>query len=179
MLVIKFITFFAWGMMTCFHGLGQHRLVDGKSTVNFRIKNFGISVNGSFSGLSGNMLFDKNNPGAASFKATIDASSINTGIGARDRHLKKPDYLNVEKFPTISFVSEKVALTTEGKYLATGKLFIKDRSRQISFPFTIAAEHGGTRFTGSFSVNRRDFNVGGSSISLSDNLIIFLSVFAD
>lgn len=166
-------------MLACLHGLGQQRLVDGKSTVKFKIKNLGIPVNGRFSGLSGSILFDKNNPGGASFQATIDASSISTGIGARDRHLKKPEYFNVEKFPTISFVSEKVAMTADGKYIVTGKLSIKDRSRQISFPFTMAEEQGATRFTGSFSINRREFNVGESSISLSDNLIVFLSVFAD
>jgi len=175
----RYLIFFAFGLLTCINGLCQHRLVNARSTVNFRIRNLGISVNGSFSGLLGKISFDENNPGAASFEATVDASSVNTGIGARDRHLKKPDYLNIEKYPTISFVSEKVTRESDGGYMVTGKLFIKDKVKQISFPFTAEAEQEGTRFTGSFSINRREFNVGGSSISLSDNLTIFLSVFAD
>jgi polyisoprenoid-binding protein YceI len=179
MLMTRYLIFFGLSTLTFFNCLGQQRLVDSRSTVKFSIKNLGITVNGSFSGLSGNIKFDENNPGTASFEATVDASSINTGIGARDRHLKKPDYLDVEKFPAISFVSEKVTRASDGKYIVTGNLSIKNRIKQISFPFTANAEQGGTRFTGSFSINRRDFNVGGSSITLSDNLIIFLSVFAD
>ncbi len=133
MWISRYLIFFAVVMLTCLSGLGQLRLVGGKSTVKFRIRNLGIAVNGSFSGLSGNITFDKNNPGAASFEARVDASSVNTGIGARDRHLKKPDYLDIEKFPAISFVSEKVTRASDGRYMVTGKLFIKDKDQTDKF----------------------------------------------
>jgi len=166
-------------LLTGFKGLSQQHLVAAMSTVSFKIKNFGITVNGSFSGLRGDVMFTKNDPGQASFSASVDAASINSGISARDRHVKKPDYLYVEKFPRISFVSEKITQGDNGQYIVTGKLSIKDKSKLISFPFMVQAENGGERFTGSFTIDRREFDVGGYSISLSDNLTIFLSVYAD
>jgi polyisoprenoid-binding protein YceI len=59
----------------------------------------------------------------------------------------------------------------------TGKLTIKNVTREISFPFTIVPEAGGYLFTGEFKINRIDFGVGESS-SVSDNLTVLLKVMA-
>lgn len=151
--------------------------VDTKSEVKFTIKNFGLNTNGSLSGLNGTINFNPSNLSAASFKVTLDVNTINTGIGMRDDHLKGEDFFNVAKYPNISFVSTSIKAENNG-YIATGQLTIKGITKNISFPFTAVSQNGGTLFTGSFSINRKDFGVGGSSTVMSNNVDVDLKVFA-
>jgi len=148
------------------------------SSVKFTIKNFGIPVSGTFTGLKGKIMFDAANPAAAFFYVTVNAATINTGITARDNHLKKEEYLNAGKYPFISFVSEKVvALNNAGMFTVTANITVKGTTKEVSFPFSVAAKNDGYIFTGNFKLNRQDFNVGGNSITLSDNLTVSLSVY--
>ncbi len=151
---------------------------DGKnSAVTFKIKNFGSNVEGSFADLKGTIRFDENSLTATQIDVSIDANSIDTGIGMRDNHLRKKDYFDVKNYPRIRFVSSKVAATEKpSTYSLTGTLTIKNTSRQISFPFTYSVVNGNPVFKGQFQIDRRDFDVGGGSLSMSDNLIVLLSV---
>jgi polyisoprenoid-binding protein YceI len=76
-------------------------------------------------------------------------------------------------------VSAKVEQSNKkGVWLTSGKLTIKNHTKDISFPFTATASAGGGYiFSGKFNINRRDFDVGGSSI-ISDNLEVTLTVLA-
>jgi len=150
---------------------------DAKSKVNFKIKNFGSSVEGSFKGLKGTLNFDASNLSNALFDVTINSATIDTGISMRDNHLRKRDYFDVTDFPTIRFVSSNVAKTGKlNEAVVSGKLTIKNTTKEISFPFRYNETNSVLHFTGEFKINRRDFNVGGSSFSLSDELIVLLDV---
>ena len=133
--------------------------VDANEAVTFAIKNFGINTNGEFKGLKGIIKWDASNPSASVFNVTVDANTINTDIDMRDSHLKKEEYFNTEKYPTINFVSTAVTANN-----VTGNLTIKGVTKQISFPFTVKPSAGGYLFEGSFEINRRDFGVGGQCI---------------
>lgn len=148
---------------------------DASSEVRFAIKNFGVTVNGSFKGLKGKIIFDEQALAASSVTVTVDASTVNTGNGSRDKHLKKEDYFNAEAYPTLSFVSTKIT-GKPGAYNIEGNLTIKGTTKTISFPFTATATTNGYRLNGQFKINRRNFNVGGSSWVLSDDLTVSLSV---
>lgn len=148
--------------------------VDTTDAITFTIKNFGIPTKGNFKGLQGNIKWDKDNPGTAAFDVTIDAKTINTGIDNRDEHLRKEDYFNVEKFPLIRFKSTAVTATN-----ITGNLTIKGISKTISFPYTAVASGKGYLFQGSFSISRKDFGIGGTTLTLSDEAIITLKVQAN
>lgn len=152
---------------------------DAGSTVKFTIKNFGLNVGGTLKGLKGKITFLPTNLPASTFAITLDAATINTGNGSRDGHLKKDDYFDVEKFPTLQFVSTSItAGDKSGSYNIAGLLTIKGKAKSISFPFTATPTAGGHQFTGSFSINRRDFKVGGNSLVLSDKLNVSLNVAA-
>lgn len=155
----------------------DYKPVDSKSEVSFTIKNFGINTNGSFSGLKGSVHFDPNNLPTASFNVSVDVNTINTGIDARDNHLKKEEYFDAEKYATINFTSTGVKKDNQS-YIITGQLNIKGVSKTESFPFTAVSQNGGMLFTGSFTINRKDFGVGGSSAVLGSNVDINLKVFA-
>ena len=153
--------------------------VDEGSKVKFIIRNFGINTAGTFEGLSGTLIFDPNNLSIAEFNVSVDAQTVNTDINARDNHLRKAEYLDVEKYPKLSFKSTKVSKTNMAEYLYIyGNLTIKDVTQEVKFPFTVTPKNGGFLFEGEFKINRRDFGVGGRSFSLSDELKVELSVFA-
>ena len=147
--------------------------VDTDNAVTFAIKNFGINTNGEIKGLKGIIKWDAANPAASIFNVTVDAKTINTGIDLRDNHLKDEDYLSVEKYPVISFVSTAVSAGN-----VTGNLTIKSTTKQVSFPFTVKPSNGSYLFEGAFTINRRDFDVGGSSMSLGNNVTVNLKVQA-
>ncbi len=155
----------------------QYTPVDQGSSISFKIKNFGFNVSGSFSGLQGSIRFDPDNPSSGSFDVSIDANSINTGIDSRDGHLREESYFDVKKYPRIRFVSEKIEASGKGSYTVSGKLTIKNHTKDISFPFTATAVENGLLFKGEFKINRKDFDVGGSS-TISNGLDVMLSVLA-
>ena len=155
----------------------QYKPVDSKSEIQFTIKNFGLNTNGTLNGLKGVINFNPSNLSSASFNVSIDVNTINTGVGMRDNHLKGEDYFNAEKYSTINFVSTGVK-TQNGGYIISGQLTIKGISKFISFPFTAVQQNDGMLFTGDFNINRKDFNVGGSSAVLSNNVDVSLKVFA-
>lgn len=151
---------------------------DAGSTIKFAIKNFGLSTGGTFTGIKGDIKFDAANYSAASFTVTINATTINTNNQSRDKHLRKEEYFDVEKYPIISFVSSSVSTAKAGSFLMQGKLTIKGITKDIAFPFTATAQNNDYLFAGSFKINRRDFSVGGSSMVLGDNLEVSLSIVA-
>jgi polyisoprenoid-binding protein YceI len=155
----------------------QYKLSDEKSEIKFTIKNFGLNVSGSFTGLNGAINFNASNLSASSFNASVDVNTINTGIDLRDSHLKKEEYFNAEKYSTIRFVSTSITGNQNG-YTVSGNLTVKGTTRAVSFPFTVQNQDDGMLFSGSLSIDRKDFNVGGSSAVLSNNVEIHLKVFA-
>ncbi len=159
-------------------GFAQLHPVPNESNVHFTIKNFGFSVDGLFSGIEGDIRFNPDSPSAACFQVSLNAASINTDNSIRDSHLRDEDYLDVKNHPRIQFLSENVrAMNKKGSFMMTGKLSIKNKTKEISFPFTASPSGNGYLFAGSFRISRRDFDVGGSS-TVSDNLTVDLNVLA-
>lgn len=152
--------------------------VDEGSAISFKIKNFGFNTDGSFKGLRGTIVFDPQNVAADSFDVSVDAASVNTDNNMRDDHLRKEAYFDVDKYPRIRFVSSSVVATDAGgHYRITGKLTIKGTTKEISFPFLATAAGDDFIFKGSFTINRRDFDVGGTS-SLGNEVTLTLTVLA-
>jgi polyisoprenoid-binding protein YceI len=150
---------------------------DASSKVSFKIKNFGSTVNGSFKGLKGTILFDASRLSDSKFDVTVNAATIDTGIGMRDNHLRKTDYFDATDFPLIRFVSAKVvASANPNEAIITGKLTIKKTTKEISFPFSYSVSNVGLHFKGEFKIDRTDFGVGGNSFSLSDEVTVSLDV---
>jgi len=175
---MKKIFLFSFIAITGLIASAQLKPVEKDSEVKFKVKNFGFNVNGSFSGLDGAIVFDPDNLATSSFDVSIDANTIFTDNNARDNHLREDTYFDVKNYPRIRFVSTKVTTSNKsGTYFIFGKLTIKKQTKEISFPFTADSSNDGYLFKGSFKINRRDFDVGGSS-TISDNVDLTLSVLA-
>jgi polyisoprenoid-binding protein YceI len=155
----------------------QYTPTDQGSALKFRIKNFGFAADGSVSGLQGTIRFDPNDLAGSAFDVSVDAATINTGNDMRDGHLKKEDYFDVAHYPRIHFVSTGITAVKGRGYTVIGKLTIKQETKEISFPFVATALGNDYIFKGDFSINRKDFHVGGSS-TISNTVAVSLTVFA-
>ncbi|WP_162915608.1 YceI family protein [Paraflavitalea soli] len=150
--------------------------VDDSSSINFSIKNLGIKVKGSFSGLQGAIVFDPAQPEKSVFEVQVSAASVNTGNEKRDDHLRQEVFFDVKNYPHIKFVSTKVVPGRKaGTFFMEGTLTIKSISLPISFPFTVTPTTGGYWLEGKLGMRRKPFLVGRTS-TISDKLTVFLRV---
>ena len=78
------------------------------SKITFKIKNAGITVDGSFSDLQANIKFNPKNRDKSVLKASVGVASIKTGIKKRDKDLQMRKYFDVEKYPRIMMTSKKI-----------------------------------------------------------------------
>ena len=102
------------------------------SSVHFSVRHMMLSnVRGEFAELSGTVKFDPENPANSTLEAAIEASSISTRDAQRDTHLKSGDFLDVEKFPSLTFQSKKIDAQQGGGQLK-GDLTIHGVTREIT-----------------------------------------------
>lgn len=151
--------------------LSQVQAQEEQHLVSFTIKNAGINVNGFFSEARASVQFDPGNLSNTSLSATIEVSSIDTGIKARDKHLKKEKYFDLENYPQIRFQSVQVTREASG-YLLKGNLTIKETTLPVEIPFTIERVAEGSIFKGSFALDRRDYSVGKNHLILGDEVTV-------
>jgi polyisoprenoid-binding protein YceI len=102
------------------------------SGAHFTVRHMMITnVRGSFKKVTGTVVYDPENPADTSIQAEIDASSISTNDDQRDAHLRSADFLDVAKFPTITFRSTKVQPDSESEWTVTGDLTIHGVTRPV------------------------------------------------
>ncbi|HSP68106.1 MAG TPA: YceI family protein [Bryobacteraceae bacterium] len=100
---------------------------------HFKVRHMMISnVKGEFSHITGSVEFDPSNPAAASVQASMDAATVSTREPDRDRHLKSRDFLDVNRYPSITFQSTKVVPAGEHGYDVTGDLTIRGVTRGVT-----------------------------------------------
>lgn len=102
------------------------------SSAQFSIRHMMISnVRGGFSSVKGTVEYDADNPGNSSIDVVIDASTIKTLDDQRDAHLKSADFLDVEKYPAITFKSTKVTSSGDGEAKVEGDLTIHGVTKPV------------------------------------------------
>lgn len=142
-----------------------------QSKVSFTIKNFGLKTDGTLTGLQGTLELDPSTAEPKTISLSADANTINTDNKMRDNHLRKAEYFDVATFPKLTFTATSFSKTATG-YLVKGNLTIKGTTKNIDINCTTTKDNSGMLFKGSFPINRRDYKVGGGSISLSDDLTV-------
>ncbi len=148
------------------------------SQVIFKVKHMGIStVTGRFDLIEGSYTFDDADMSKSSVETTITAASINTNEQKRDKHLKSPEFLNVEKYPTITFKSKEVRKDGDD-FTIVGDLTINGVTKQVE----LDAEYGGkaqdpmgderTAFTAETKIDRKDFGITWNKTLDSGGLVV-------
>ena len=149
------------------------------SKITFKIKNAGLTVDGSFKGLEANIHFDPAKAYGNKIEASIDVKTINTSIDARDKHLKKEEYFDADKFPRISMTATSFSKGDDGKFKGFFNVTIKGNTKTVPVIFTFTETNGKATFMGTFKINRLDFKVGESSWVMSDDVNITIVVEAE
>ena len=170
---------------------GQYDFDKAHSFIGFKVRHMGlIEVPGFFRDFTGSVNFDSKDISKSTVEFTAKATSVDTGVGGRDKHLRTADFFEVEKYPDITFKSTKVE--KKGKqWMLTGDFTMKGVTKSITFPFEIAGwlpadERSGGKMgiAAETTINRRDFGVNyGSNLpsgvaAVSDQVKIVLQIEA-
>ena len=100
--------------------------------VQFSVRHLTVSnVRGQFGKVSGTVEANESDPARSRIEAEIDPASINTRIEKRDNHLRSPDFLDVAKYPKITFVSTKIEPAGTGRYKVSGDLTLHGVTRPV------------------------------------------------
>jgi polyisoprenoid-binding protein YceI len=113
----------------------------------------------------------------SSVEVTISTASVNTKHEKRDGHLKSPEFLSVEEYPTITFKSTKVMKHGDG-FVAVGDLTIRGVTKTIELPFVIngpVQNPWGQTVMGiesEYKLNRHDYGVSWSQKMDNGGLVV-------
>lgn len=156
-------------LLTGLHAFAQTtkwQIDPAHSDALFSIRHMGIAnVHGSFSKVTGTVMYDDKNITGSSVDATIDTTTVNTDNPARDKDLKSPDFFDVAKFPTMHFVSTKLA-NEGGQLKLYGNLTMHGVTKPVVLNMdpvgkSLQDPFGKTRrgFTATTTLNRKDFGL--------------------
>jgi polyisoprenoid-binding protein YceI len=150
------------------------------SSAQFSVRHLGVStVRGAFTKVSGSAKHDPTDPSKTSLDASIDASSVDTRVEMRDNDLRSPNFLEVQKYPTITFHSKQTKAAGAGKLQITGDLTIHGVTKEVVLdvdgPSAPIKDPWGNQRIGASAatkINRKDFGVNGASGVVGDEITI-------
>jgi polyisoprenoid-binding protein YceI len=154
-------------MATAFTVNAQNWKIDpAHSKIIFNTKYLVISdVEGQFNKFEGTFNASKPDWSDLTANVTVDVASLSTDNEMRDNHLKSDDFFNAEKFPTINFSSTGIKMIEKNKYVLTGKLTIRDVTKDVQIPLvysgTVKDPWGNIKagFKATGKINRKDYNL--------------------
>ena len=111
----------------------RYRLDPKHLSIGFLVRHIGYAdVLGQFLKAEGSFLFDEEARTVSEISITIDAASVFSNHQARDEHVRKADFLDVPKFPTITFVGKDALSTGQNTGKVTGDLTIRGVTRPVT-----------------------------------------------
>ena len=144
----------------------SYKIDQAHSQIQFTVRHMMIAkVRGTFEKFDGTIQLNEEEPAESSVDIRIEAASINTREPQRDAHLRSPDFLDAEKFPSLYFKSTKVDVIDQNNAKLHGTMIIKDISR----PVVLEVEYSGQAktpwgttnfgFSGRTVINRKDWGL--------------------
>jgi polyisoprenoid-binding protein YceI len=149
----------------------------------FRVKHLGIGYSyGRFEEPTGNFTIDEDMPENSAIEMQLDASKVDTDVEKRDKHLRSPDFFDVEKHPQITFKSTSFKKVDDTRFEVSGDLTLLATTR----PITVTAVDTGSGkdpwgnyrrgFETVFTIKRSDFGMTFMTDGVSDEVEITISV---
>lgn len=135
------------------------------TNAQFVVRHLGISnVQGEFTKISGTAQIDDQDISKSSVNATIDVTSVDTRVQARDNDLKSDHFFDAAKYPTMTFQSTKITKTGNGTLKMTGSLTVHGVTKEVTFdvtgptaPIKVMGVRRGVSAT--TTINRQDFGL--------------------
>jgi polyisoprenoid-binding protein YceI len=137
------------------------------SNVGFKVRHLMVSnVKGSFEKHTGVVTINDKDITKSKVDVSIDTASVNTNVAKRDDHLRGADFFDVTKYPTMTFVSKKVAKAGKGKLKVTGDLTLHGVTKEVVLDVDALSKEskdpwGNTRSgtVATTKINRKDFGL--------------------
>jgi polyisoprenoid-binding protein YceI len=153
-----------------------------KSAVSAVFKQMNVPVDAPFKKFNAQIDYDAAKPDAAKASVEIDTASLDLGEADMNKEVAKKEWFNSAQFPKASFVSTAIKAAGPGKLNVTGKLTIKGKAGDVSFPLTVKAEGGKQVFEGSLPIKRLAYNIGegewADTSTVADEVVIKFRVTA-
>jgi polyisoprenoid-binding protein YceI len=161
-------------------GVKTYKIDPQHSSAQFAVTHLMISkVRGEFHAVNGTVNIDESDITKSAVEVTIDASTVDTREPDRDKDLKSPHFLDVAKYPTMSFKSTKIEKGASGKLRITGDLAIHGVTKSVVLDVTepnppIKDPWGlqRTAISGTAKINRQDFGLNYSPTLDNGGLVV-------
>ena len=116
----------------------QWQLDDAHTRVGFSVNHLGFSTTmGHFNDVKGMVNYDIKAPNKANMNFTIVTDSIDTNWDARDAHLKKDEFFNVAKYPTMTFKSTNITFKNPQQATVTGGFTLLGQTKPLTLDVTL------------------------------------------
>jgi polyisoprenoid-binding protein YceI len=163
-----------------------YTLDPGHTNVLFSWNHFGFSnPTANFGGADGTLVYDEAAPTKSTVSVTLPLTALDTHVPALDEHLKKPDFLDADKYPTVTFKSTKVAAAGKGKLKVTGDLTVHGVTKPVVLDVTVnkVGDHPMLKapsagFDATTTIKRSDFGVGAYVPNVSDEIKVRITTEA-
>lgn len=131
-----------------------------KSNVSAVFKQMNVPVEGKFKKFNAQIDFNTTKPETSKAAIEVDIPSFDLGDAEFNKEAQKKEWFNGSQFPKATFVSSALKPGANGKFDVTGKLSIKGRTADVSFPLTVKKEGNNQVFEGALPIKRLAFNIG-------------------
>lgn len=131
-----------------------------KSSVSAVFKQMSVPVEAKFKKFNAQIDYDSAKPEAGKASVDIDVPSFDLGDPEYNKEVQKNEWFNGVQFPKASFVSSALKPAGGGKLDVSGKLTIKGKTADVSFPMTVKKEGNAQVFEGALPIKRLAFNIG-------------------
>jgi polyisoprenoid-binding protein YceI len=131
-----------------------------KSTVSAVFKQMNVPVEAPFKKFTAQIDYDPAKPQTAKANVEIDIPSFDLGEADYNKEVQKKEWFNGAQFPKASFTSTAIRPAAGGKLDVSGKLTIKGKTADVSFPLTVKKEGANQVFEGTLPIKRLAFNIG-------------------
>ena len=138
----------------------QWQMQPKESTLTFIATQAGAPFDGKFEKFTADIAFDPQDLAASRFDVKIDLASVNSRDGERDDTIRSADLFDVKRWPTGRYLADKFTASGGNKFTATGKLTLRDVTREVPIEFTFEKQNGNAWLKGTAAVKRLDFGVG-------------------
>lgn len=138
------------------------------SQVEFHYEQMGVEMEGTFTGIDGQILFDTEQPEKAEATITIKMDSADTGSSEADSEIVKKEWFDASSYPDAVFKTKAITRKSDNTFEVVGILSIKGNEKEVHFPATVTEANDKVTFAGDFSIMRGDYAVGEGAWSAFD-----------
>jgi polyisoprenoid-binding protein YceI len=133
-----------------------------ESTIKFYVKS-SVDIEGHFDKWDATLTFTSTDVSTGVLDIKIQAATVNTGSGMKDRKLKSKDFFDVKQDPLITFKSTKIVRTSPTTYQAQGNFTIRGVTKTDTLVLTVDNEGKGIgEIKGTMAFDRKDYGMDGS-----------------